>query len=57
VKRSKRKAKRSSELKVASGQGTSFVDRNIAATDPLKQQFEPTADSPIRLHHRMAGIE
>lgn len=30
-------------------------DRNLAATDPKKEQFEPTDAVPIRQHHRMGG--
>lgn len=32
-----------------------FADRNLAAINPLKEQFEPTEGLPIRQHHRMAG--
>jgi hypothetical protein len=32
-----------------------YICRDIAATNPLKQQFEPTEASPIRQHKRMAG--
>jgi len=30
-------------------------DRNLAATNPLTEQFEPTPAEPIRQHARMAG--
>lgn len=32
-----------------------FKDVDIAGTDPLKQQFEPTDAQPVRQHARMAG--
>ena len=32
-----------------------FVDRNLAAINPMKQQFEPTAAEPVSQHKRMAG--
>lgn len=34
----------------------SFVARDLCAVNPLAQQFEPTAASPIRQHKRMAGM-
>lgn len=52
MKRSKRKLKQAK----GKGSGQTFVDRNIAATDPNKEQFAPTEADPIKLHHRMAGI-
>ena len=36
-------------------EGGQFVDRNLQAIDPKKQQFEPTAAEPVRQHARMAG--
>ena len=32
-----------------------FKDRDIAGTDPNKEQFAPTDAEPIRQHARMAG--
>ena len=34
---------------------TKFHDRNLAAVDPLKEQFEPTDAEPVRQHFKMAG--
>ena len=33
-----------------------FQDRNLVSTAPLKEQFEPTEEYPVRQHHRMAGV-
>jgi hypothetical protein len=33
-----------------------FQPRNLANTNPLKEQFEPTPASPIRQHKKMAGM-
>ena len=33
-----------------------FVDHKIASINPLKTQFEPTDESPVRTHHHMAGM-
>jgi hypothetical protein len=33
-----------------------FVDHNIMKTDPKREQFEPTDESPVRTHHHMAGM-
>jgi hypothetical protein len=43
-----------SASKAKSGSG-SVKDRNLAAVNPLKQQFEPTPASPVRQHYKMAG--
>ena len=32
-----------------------FVDRNLMAVNPLREQFEPTEAQPIRQRARMAG--
>lgn len=32
-----------------------IVDRNLMGVSPLKQQFEPTDQSPVRQHFKMAG--
>lgn len=32
-----------------------FVDRDLAAISPLKQQFEPTEAEPVSQHKKMAG--
>lgn len=32
-----------------------FVDRNLLAVDPKKEQFEPTPSEPVNQHKRMAG--
>lgn len=34
---------------------TSFKDHNLAAMNPLSNQFEPTESNPIRQHAQMAG--
>ena len=34
--------------------GGRFIDRNLMSVNPLREQFEPTADQPIRQHARMA---
>ena len=34
---------------------TKYQDRNLAAVNPLKEQFEPTDASPVPQHTRMAG--
>ena len=34
---------------------TKYKDRNLAATNPNKEQFEPTDAAPIPQHVRMAG--
>ena len=36
-------------------EGGRFVDRNLKAVNPKKEQFEPTAAEPVRQHARMAG--
>lgn len=33
----------------------SFVDRDLMKVNPLKEQFEPTDQSPVRQHVKMAG--
>jgi hypothetical protein len=33
-----------------------FVDRSLIGVSPLKEQFEPTDATPLRQHHRMAGM-
>jgi hypothetical protein len=42
---------------VGAAQGARFVDRNLLAVDPMKEQFEPTDGEPIHGHKRMAGVE
>ena len=32
-----------------------FIDRNLMKVNPLKEQFEPTVDQPIRQRARMGG--
>lgn len=39
----------------ANDEGGKFVDRNLKAINPLKEQFEPTDKEPVRQHNRMAG--
>lgn len=36
-------------------EGGKFVDRNLAAINPLKEQFEPSGAEPVRQHFKMAG--
>lgn len=45
-------SKDSGKTKPATG---SFKDRNLAAMNPLKNQFEPTPAEPVNQHKRMAG--
>lgn len=32
-----------------------FIDRNLMPVSPAKTQFEPTPESPVRQHFKMAG--
>lgn len=32
-----------------------FKDRDLAAVNPTKEQFEPTDEIPVSQHKRMAG--
>ncbi len=32
-----------------------YKDRNLMATNPKKEQFEPTPAEPVNQHKRMAG--
>lgn len=32
-----------------------FVDRNLMGVNPLKQQFEPTPQEPVRQRFKMGG--
>jgi hypothetical protein len=32
-----------------------YMDRDLAKINPLKEQFEPTAAEPVRQHAKMAG--
>ena len=36
-------------------EGGKFVDRDLVAVDPKKQQFEPTPAEPVRQRAKMAG--
>ena len=36
-------------------EGGRFVDRDLRAVNPLKEQFEPTPAEPVRQHFKMAG--
>lgn len=36
-------------------EGGKFVDRDLAAVNPLREQFEPTGPEPVRQHAKMAG--
>lgn len=51
------KAKRTTNAKPAPAAATptAFHDRNLAATSPAKEQFEPTPAAPVRQRYRMAG--
>ena len=42
------------EVKAAATPKT-FHNRNVAAIDPKKEQFEPTEQSPVRQPYKMAG--
>lgn len=37
------------------GTPTKFVDRNLMAVNPMKQQFEPTSAEPVPQRYKMAG--
>jgi hypothetical protein len=37
------------------GVPNTYMDRNLMATNPLKEQFEPTPAEPVRQHAKMAG--
>lgn len=39
----------------ANDEGGRFVDRDLQAVNPLKEQFEPTDAEPVRQHIKMAG--
>lgn len=45
-------SKDSGKAKIEAG---SFKDRDLAATNPIKEQFEPTDADPVNQHKRMAG--
>ena len=32
-----------------------YMDRDLAKINPLKEQFEPTAAEPVRQHAKMVG--
>ena len=43
--------------KIESGHNVEkFSDHNIAAINPLSNQFEPTESAPVNQHKRMAGV-
>ena len=46
---------KSSIGKKGNDEGGRFVDRNLAAINPTKQQFEPTDAEPVNQHKKMAG--
>lgn len=57
---SKSKGKKVGRYPASMGYGSvkppcKFRDRDLASTNPLKDQFEPTESEPVRQHHRMAG--
>lgn len=52
--KSKRKGKKGYAKRV-SGIPT-FIDRNLAAINPLSEQFEPTAECPVPQRKRMGGV-
>lgn len=41
--------------KYRAGVPNTFMDRNLMATNPMKEQFEPTPAEPVRQHAKMAG--
>jgi hypothetical protein len=47
------KAPEGSKPKEASGD--SYKDRDLCGTSPLTEQFEPTPETPVNQHKRMAG--
>lgn len=49
------KQKKPTAASVKARPADKFQDRNLAATNPTKEQFEPTEASPIRQSKRMAG--
>jgi len=36
-------------------EGGKFVDRNLMAVSPIKEQFSPTDAEPVRARFKMAG--
>lgn len=34
---------------------TAAVDHQLMGVNPLKRQFEPTPEEPVRQHYKMAG--
>jgi hypothetical protein len=53
----KSKSKPIGKPKQVSGGATpqKFVDRDLVAVNPLKEQFEPTESSPVPQRYKMAG--
>lgn len=48
-------AVRTPKMPGGNSEGGKFVDRNLAAVNPLTEQFEPTDAEPVRQHAKMAG--
>lgn len=49
------KAKSHKTERYSRGVPQSFVDRNLMAVNPLKEQFEPTVQEAVRQRFRMGG--
>lgn len=49
------KAAKSPKMPRGNDEGGKFVDRNLMAVNPLREQFEPTDAEPVRQHAKMAG--
>ena len=55
TKSTKRSAKPNAPSNPKPAQTRTLVDRNLAATSPNTEQFEPTEANPVRQHARMGG--
>ena len=49
------KAPKSPKPSKVNDEGGKYVSRDLMATDPKKEQFEPTPAEPVRQHFKMAG--
>jgi hypothetical protein len=50
------KSKKSPKTSKGGKVPTTFVDRDLKKTNPLREQFEPTDSCPVRQHKRMGGV-
>lgn len=49
------KSAKSPRMPKGNDEGGRFVDRDLMATKPASDQFEPTPAEPVRQHFKMAG--